>query len=143
MVVRNPVARALLLALGFVSVGTAIAGVFIPVIPTTGPVLLAGFAFSKSSERFDRWLVNHRWFGPIIRDWRAGLGFTVRAKVIAVVAIVASFGLTLTVAITSLGGRIAMIALALAISVFVVSRPTKRPGVPGEAVPVLESGEPV
>lgn len=123
------------------SVGTAIAGVFIPVIPTTGPVLLAGFAFSKSSERFDRWLVNHRWFGPIIRDWRAGAGFSVRAKVIAVVAIIASFGLTLTVAITSLGGRIAMLALALAISSYVVSRPTKRTGAAAENTPVLESGE--
>lgn len=126
MVVKNRVVRALLLALGFVSVATAIVGVFVPVIPTTGPVLLAGFAFSRSSERFDDWLVNHRWFGPIIRDWRAGLGFSVRAKVLAVVAIVASFAFTLTVAITNVGGRIAMIALALAISAYVVSRPTKR-----------------
>ncbi len=125
MVVKNPVLRALLLALGFVSVATAIAGVFMPVIPTTGPVLLAGFAFSRSSERFDSWLVNHRVFGPIIRDWRAGLGFTVRAKVLAVIAIVLSFSLTLTVAITGLWGRVAMIALALAIVAYVLTRPTK------------------
>ncbi len=127
MVVKNPVLRALLIALGFVSVATAVAGLFLPVIPTTGPVLLAGFAFSRSSERFDAWLVNHRWFGPIICDWRAGLGFSMRAKVIAVVAIIASFTFTLTKAITNTGGRMAMIVLALAISAYVVSRPTKPP----------------
>lgn len=131
------------MTLGFVSVATAVAGLFMPVIPTTGPVLLAGFAFSRSSERFDGWLVDHRYFGPIIRDWRAGLGFTIRAKVVAVAAIVASFTLTLTVAITGMEGRIAMIALALAIASYVVTRPTKAPSMtaPGEPALAFEAPE--
>ena len=40
-------------------------------------LLLAAFFFSKSSERFDDWLVRNRLFGKIVRDWRAGLGFTI------------------------------------------------------------------
>lgn len=108
------------------SIGLAVVGTVLPIVPTVPLVLLAGFFFSRSSERFDRWLVEHPVFGPIITDWRAGLGFTVRAKVIAVVAIIASFGLTLAIAIGSTGGRIGMIALAISVIIYIVSRPTKR-----------------
>ena len=76
--------------LGWVFVGLAIAGAFIPLLPVTGNVLLAGFFFARSSERFDSWLVNHRIFGPIITDYRNGVGFSVRTKTIAVTAMSAS-----------------------------------------------------
>ena len=111
---------------GLASIGLAIIGTVLPVVPTVPLVLLAGFFFSRSSERFDRWLVEHSVFGPIITDWRAGLGFTVRAKLVAVVAIVASFGLTLLIAVGSTAGRIGMILLAVSVIVYIVSRPTKR-----------------
>ncbi len=115
------------MVLGWVFVGLAFVGIVIPGIPTTGPVLLAGFFFSKSSERFDAWLLNHRLFGPIVRDWRAGLGFSMRLKVIAVIAIIATFTLTLTVAITSGVGRALMIALAAGIIIYILRLPTKQP----------------
>jgi uncharacterized membrane protein YbaN (DUF454 family) len=95
------------------------------VIPTVPLVLLAGYFFSRSSERFDKWLVEHAVFGPIIRDWRAGLGFTIRAKVMAVLAISASFSVTLIVVIDSTIGRVAMITLAAGVVAYIVSRPTK------------------
>ncbi|MFV1999886.1 MAG: YbaN family protein [Acidimicrobiia bacterium] len=137
-VVRNRALRILLMSLGWFWIGVAFAGVILPIIPTTGPVLLAAFLFSMSSQRFDDWLVNNRFFGGIVRDWRAGVGFTVRAKVIAVTAIILSFGLTTIVALAGSPPlvRIAMWTLALAIATFVVTRPTKRsaPSKPMKAV---------
>jgi len=137
-VVRNRALRILLLSLGWFWVGVAFAGVILPIIPTTGPVLLAAFLFSMSSQRFDDWLVNNRFFGGIVRDWRAGVGFTVRAKVIAVTAIILSFSLTTIVALAGSPPLvlIAMWTLALAIATFVVTRPTKRstPSKPMKAV---------
>lgn len=125
-VVKNRVLRATLLGLGFVFLGIAFIGIIAPFIPVTGPVILAGFLFSKSSERFDRWLVENRFFGGIVRDWRAGVGFSVRAKVVAVAAILATFTITVTFATDSTPVRIAMILLGMAIAGYVVSRPTKR-----------------
>ena len=124
--VKNRVARAVLLALGFLFVGIAFLGVFLPGLPTTGPVLLAAFFFSRSSERFDNWLVTNRFFGTIVQDWRAGRGFSVRGKVIAVTAIVLSFGITTIFFVDNIAVRIALWALAAAISAYVVTRPTKR-----------------
>lgn len=125
-VVKNRALRVLLLTLGFAFVGLAFVGVVVPGLPTTGPVLLAAFLFSKSSERFDHWLVTNRFFGVIVQDWRAGRGFSVRGKIIAVVAIAVSFGITTIFFIDNVYVRVGMWALAVAIAVYVISRPTKR-----------------
>jgi uncharacterized membrane protein YbaN (DUF454 family) len=126
--VRNRALRTIFLILGWIWVGIAFVGVIAPIIPTTGPILLAAFFFSKSSDRFDAWLTNNRFFGSIVKSWRNGEGFTVRAKTIAVTAIVFSFGVTTYFA---LGGapiavRGGMWLLAFAIAAYVVTRPTKR-----------------
>ena len=90
-VARSRTKRAIYLTLGIVMLAIGIVGVWLPLIPTTGPVLLAAWCFARSSERFDQWMLNHRVFGPIVRDWRSGAGFTVRAKIIAVVALAVTF----------------------------------------------------
>ncbi|MDJ0790624.1 MAG: YbaN family protein [Acidimicrobiia bacterium] len=131
-VVKNRALRGLLLVLGFVFVGIAFFGVFIPGLPTTGPVLLAAFFFSRSSERFDHWLVTNRFFGTIVQDWRAGRGFSVRGKIIAVTAILISFGITTIFFIDNIYVRIGMWALAAGVSAFVLTRPTKRADQTGE-----------
>lgn len=124
-VVRNPLLRIVLMTLGWLWVGIAFVGVLVPVLPTTGPILLAAFLFSKSSDRFDHWLLTNRFFGGIVSDWRAGNGFTVRAKMVAVGAIVASFSITTIWFITVPYARLAMWLLAISIATYIVTRPTK------------------
>lgn len=123
--VRSRVLRGVLMGLGLIFLGIGIVGVWIPLIPTTGPVLLAAYLFSKSSARFDRWLVNHRVFGPVVRDWRAGRGFTVRLKLVAVVAIAATFTLTVGFAVDNSPVRVGLIALAIGLVVYILRLPTK------------------
>ncbi len=122
---RRRSTRIILAALGFLSLGIAIIGIVLPGIPTTGPVLLAAYFFSRSSERFDQWLVEHRVFGPIVRDWRAGLGFTTRAKVVSIIAIAVTFSITVGFAISNPPVRIGLVMLALAISTYILRLPTK------------------
>lgn len=124
-VVRSRALRIVLASIGWLFVGIAFIGVFIPVLPTTGPVILAAFLFSKSSERFDEWLVTNRFFGSIVRDWRAGRGFTVRAKTIAVIAIAASFAISTIWVVNGIYVRAAFWILAAGIIAYVVTRPTK------------------
>lgn len=124
-VVKSRALRVLLAGTGWFFVGLAFVGVFVPIVPTTGPVIFAAFLFSKSSERFDHWLVNNRFFGVIVADWREGNGFTVRAKLIAIAAIVASFTITTVWVLNGVYVRAAFWMLAAAISLYVVTRPTK------------------
>jgi uncharacterized membrane protein YbaN (DUF454 family) len=118
--------RTLYLALGFLSLAVGFVGLVLPLVPTTGPVLLAGFFFARSSERFHGWLVNHPRFGPGIRDYQAGLGISMRAKVQAVVMIVATFTVSIVFVIKEPWARAALIAVAAGVIAFILSRPTNR-----------------
>ena len=125
-IVKSRVLRSLFLVLGFFFMGMAFVGVVVPLIPTVGPVLLAAFFFSKSSERFDHWLVNNRLFGGIVRDWRAGLGFTVRAKTIAITAILVTFTISVVFVIEPTVVRVGLVLFASALVAYIARLPTKR-----------------
>lgn len=64
-----PVLRMVFFVLGFLFVGLGILGVFLPGLPTTVFILLAGYCWARSSERFYGWLANHKLFGKMLRDW--------------------------------------------------------------------------
>ncbi|MDP1534595.1 MAG: YbaN family protein [Rubrivivax sp.] len=65
------------------ALATGVIGIFLPLLPTTPFVLLAAFCFSRGSERFERWLLEHRRFGPMVRDWRASRAIPLRTKQLA------------------------------------------------------------
>ncbi len=119
--------RILLIGLGWIFVGIGFIGVALPLVPTTGPILLAAFLFSISSARFDSWLSEHRVFGPIVQDWRAGRGFTVRLKITAVTAIAMTFTVTVVFAVDAAPIRALLVGLAIGLAVYILRLPTKRP----------------
>lgn len=125
-VVQNRWLRGVYIALGFLSLGVGIVGTILPGIPTTMPIILAAFFFSKSSQRFDDWMVNHKVFGPLVRDWRAGRGFTARAKTIAIVAIAITFTITVGWMVQNTAVRVALVVLALSITAYILRLPTKQ-----------------
>ncbi|MBA2659095.1 MAG: YbaN family protein [Nitrosospira sp.] len=61
--------RSLYLAVGFAAVILAVAGVVLPVLPTTPFLLLAAACFARSSKRFHDLLLANRIAGPIIQEW--------------------------------------------------------------------------
>lgn len=70
--------------LAYLSLGVGIVGIFVPGLPTTVFVLISAWAASRGSERLHRWLLAHRLFGPMIRDWHAYRAVSRRAKRAAV-----------------------------------------------------------
>ncbi|MBM0107920.1 YbaN family protein [Steroidobacter sp. S1-65] len=83
------VARYLLLVFAVVCVALGVIGIFIPGLPTTVFILMAGWAAARSSPRFHRWLENHRLFGQMLRDWRRHGAVSRRSKVAATVMMAA------------------------------------------------------
>jgi uncharacterized protein len=65
-------------------------GIFLPLLPTTPFVLLAAFCFARGSARWERWLLEHKRLGPIVRDWRLHHAVPLRAKQLATVMMAAS-----------------------------------------------------
>ncbi|HNU10440.1 MAG TPA: YbaN family protein [Rubrivivax sp.] len=83
------------IAAGFVALVTGIIGIFLPVLPTTPFVLVAAYCFARGSPRWERWLLRHPRFGPMVRAWRARRVVPLRAKQIAWVTMAASCAWTL------------------------------------------------
>jgi uncharacterized protein len=82
-------ARAIWFAFGWIFVALGGIGVVVPGLPTTGFFVLAASCFAKSSPRFERWVLGLPGVGPMVRDYRAGLGMPRRAKAWAIGMILA------------------------------------------------------
>ncbi len=61
--------RLLYLAFGWGCFGVGVIGALLPLLPTTPFMLMALWAFSRSSQRVHDWLYNHRIFGPRLQNW--------------------------------------------------------------------------
>ena len=83
--------RWFLLVFGWTNVGIGLVGIFIPGLPTTVFLIIAFWAFSKSSDKFQNWLWFHPKLGPSIRAWHLHRVIPVRAKVFAGVMMAISF----------------------------------------------------
>ena len=55
-------------------------GIVVPGLPTVPFVLLSAYAAARGSRRLHAWLLAHRQFGPMIRDWQATGAVSRRAK---------------------------------------------------------------
>lgn len=84
-------ARWVYLALGFTFVGIGGLGILLPGLPTTPFMILAAWAFSRSSRRFHDWLYHHPLFGPSIQRWRAHRVIPLPAKLMSLTAMMGSF----------------------------------------------------
>lgn len=96
--------RLVWIPVGLFCVGLGGLGIVLPGLPSTVFFIGAAAAFSKSSPRLEAWVLGLRGVGPLVRDYRAGLGMPRRAKVVA----------------------IAMMWTAIAVSVVAVDRPVVR-----------------
>lgn len=133
--------RYVLIGLGLLSVGLAVIGIFLPILPTTPFLLLAAFLFGRSSPRFYNWLHANRWFGAYLTNYRAGRGLPLREKVLTLCALWLVILLSVTLALSSWWARGALLLIAGAVTVHLLRIPTYRLG-PG-AVPSPEPVGPV
>jgi len=98
---RSRLVRGLLWLGGTVSLALGALGVVLPGLPTTPLVLLAAACFARASPRLHQWMMNHRWMGPMLRDWERDRSLTRRSKTIAV----GSMLLMVSLSIWSFQGR--------------------------------------
>lgn len=121
---NNPVIRIILIAIGWLSVGLGVLGIFLPLLPTTPFLLLAASCFAKSSDRFHDWLLNQPHLGPYIKMYINGQGIPVRAKA----TILTVMWLTMTASALLFGKylvvKILMLVIACGVTIYIVRLPT-------------------
>ena len=92
------ITRWLWFAAGWLAVGIGSVGIVVPGLPTTVFFIVAAACFSRSSPRFEQWVLTRPGIGPMVRDYRAGLGMPRRAKVAAIASIVVVCSLSALIA---------------------------------------------
>lgn len=120
------VVRPLWLAFGLVCVGLGVIGLALPLLPTTPFLLLASYAFARSSPRLHGWLVSHSRLGPIIDDWQRFGAISRRAKATAVGLMGAAFAGSL---LAGFGGAVLLMQAVVlgAVAAFLLTRPEPPP----------------
>ena len=82
------------LCLGGLCVVLGAIGVIVPLLPTTIFMIIAAYAFARSSPRLHHWLITHRVFGPLINDWNEHGVISVRAKWMSSLSMLIVIGLS-------------------------------------------------
>ena len=76
--------KIILSLLGTVSLVLGIAGIFLPVLPTTPFLLLSAALYFRSSPRLYAWLMGHPQLGPYIKNFREHRSIPLRVKIVSV-----------------------------------------------------------
>ena len=76
--------KILLMILGSVALLLGVAGIFLPLLPTTPFLLLAAALYFRSSPRLYDWLLSHPHLGTYIRNFRENRAVPLRVKIVSV-----------------------------------------------------------
>ncbi|MEM9738449.1 MAG: YbaN family protein [Pseudomonadota bacterium] len=114
--------RWLWIVFGFLCVGLGLLGIALPLLPTTPFLLLATFAFARSSPRLHAWLIGHKRFGPLIRNWNEHGAISRRTKTVSVsvMAVMPALSAGLGAPLWTIGVQILVLSASAA---FILSRP--------------------
>jgi len=97
-------------------------GAILPLLPTTPFLLVATFAFARSSPRLYSWIINHPRFGPLVNDWHTQRAISRKAKVSAVTVMAATLAISATLGITKTILIVQILVLSC-VAAFILSRP--------------------
>lgn len=125
------VIRAMWLVAGFVCVGLGAIGIVLPILPTTPFILAAAACFCKSSPKMYSWLMNNKWFGEYIKNYREGRGLPMKTKLTALVVLWVTIGFStgfllsrLLPVLLVLPMQLLMVAVAVGVSIHILRLPT-------------------
>ena len=121
--------KTILVICGILAVVLGIAGIFLPLLPTTPFLLVAAACYVRSSERLYKWLTTNRWTGSYIQTYQKGTGLPLRAKILTVAILWGTVGWSTYL----IGHRLIFLIqffFAILTTILILRLPTQQPGNP-------------
>ena len=97
-------------------------GIFLPGIPTTFPLIISLWFFSRSSKKFESWLLNHRRLGKFLTNWKKYKAINFKAKIQAIISIILTFLITIYMAFSGIIDLI-FLCFGFLLCIFIATRP--------------------
>ena len=82
---NNSIVKYFWLILGLLLSGIGLIGIVVPGLPTTPIMILAAACFFRSSERLYNWVIENKYYGHHVKNFREGRGMPKKAKFMAIV----------------------------------------------------------
>ncbi len=117
--------RYLYLGFGWLCLGLGFMGVIMPILPTTPFLLLAVWAFSRSSPEMAEKIRNNKAVGPFIRDWQDHGAIPAKAKIIAIVMMAAMAAYMVFYSGVPIWAGYGTCAVLAAVAVYILTRPSR------------------
>ena len=114
------------LALGWLCLALGAIGIIVPGMPTTIFWIIALWAFTKTSTKMSRYLLNHPKYGKILRDWSDYQVVPVYGKVASGI----SMAIICIISILTLHAVWAAVAICFTLTLvfgYIVTRPSRAP----------------
>lgn len=87
---------------------------------------MAAYCYSRSSDRFHNWLLNNRWLGKYIKNYKTGEGISVRQKVTTIAILWASIGFSIWYVAGAFWLTLLLTAIAIGVTIHLVMIKTHR-----------------
>ena len=101
--------------------GLGIVGIFLPLLPTTPFLLLAAACYARSSKRFYNFLLNNKWFGNYIKNYRERKGIPLKIKILSISFLWIVIGYAVIFVVHILLGKIVIILIAVGVTMHILS----------------------
>ena len=122
---NNKIVRALFIVAGTITLTLGAIGIVLPVLPTT-PFLLLSFAcYFRSSERMTQWMLNNKYFGKYLRNYKEGKGIPLKTKIFAITVLWVTMGYAIFIVPLWIA-QLIMFIIAPAVTIHLVRLPTYR-----------------
>lgn len=108
-----------------------IIGMFVPILPTTPFLLLAAACYARSSDRFLNWLLNNRYFGAYIRNYREGRGMPRSTKILTLSALWLTLGMSAAFATSAFWLRLLLALVGVGVTLHLLRLKTLELAAPG------------
>ena len=122
----SPVVRAIFFVAGLAALALGVAGIFLPVLPTTPLVLLAAACFARSYRPFHEWMLAHRLFGPLLREWHEHRSIPYRTKLFAIGMMAVTLGASIVFFVEPPWLKAALATFGVALGAWMYRLPSRK-----------------
>lgn len=124
-IAQNAAVRQIWFICGLIATGLGVAGYILPIMPGTTFILIAVYCFARSNEEWYNKLLNNKYFGQTIKDFKAGKGMSLKAKISAITCILLSIGISMYFATNDYVRMFLILCCAIATSVVFLQKTKK------------------
>lgn len=117
--------KTILIILGIISLILGIIGIFIPILPTTPFLLLSAALFAKSSQKLYDKLLNNKYLGNYIKDFREHRAIPLSTKIFAITLLWITISTSAIFYVPLLPIKILMFIVAIGVTIHILRFKTK------------------